>query len=164
MSTHILLSHLFATFKLTPPFRFHRLLGNPKEKETLGGLLLNTRVVQLQLGRIDVRFKKPFSLRSWLDAEKGRRIEKAKTTHSQPKQEQSVLLRALGYQVLSDINSAAVIMPAALVGTVLLTIRGRGVGKAELVQRVGWLRNAIEARGGKVADFAGMEIGEVVDR
>jgi hypothetical protein len=55
-------------------------------------------------------------------------------------------------------------MPAALIGSVLLTIRGRGVGRRELIKRVAWLRSAIEARGGRVAEFAGMDIEQVVDR
>lgn len=101
------------------------------------------------------------------------------------RKEQAKLLRTLGYRVLSDINHAAVIMPAALVGTVMLTIRGRvrsaryslsraaadsdpiasqGVGKDELLSRVEWLRTAIERRGGKVVDFAGMDLESVVDR
>ncbi|CDR42043.1 RHTO0S06e09098g1_1 [Rhodotorula toruloides] len=144
----------------------NELLGNPKEKETLTGLLLNTRVVQLQLGRIDVRFQKPFSLRGWLDEQKKRRS----TSTTSPlggtgiKNDQSVLLRALGYEVLAGINDCAVIMPAGLVGTVMLTIRGRGVGKSELVSRVVWLKKAIEARGGRVADFGDMSPEEVVER
>jgi hypothetical protein len=79
-------------------------------------------------------------------------------------------------------------MPAGLVGTVMLTIRGRvrpavesiraarqasranlyslwqGIGKRELVAKVVWLKSAIEARGGKVADFGEMTVEEVVDR
>lgn len=55
-------------------------------------------------------------------------------------------------------------MPAALVGSVILTIRGRGVGRSELINKVGWLREAIVARGGRVAEFAGMDMASVVDR
>ncbi|KDE03677.1 hypothetical protein MVLG_05866 [Microbotryum lychnidis-dioicae p1A1 Lamole] len=143
----------------------NELLGNPKEKETLTGLLLNTRVVQLQLGRIDVRFQKPFSLNGWIeDQNQRRRSQREPGAPVDAKKEQAVLLRALGYQVLSDINKVAVIMPAALVGTCMLTIRGRGVGKMELLARVGWLIQAIEVRGGRVADFAGMDLETVVDR
>ncbi|KAM0748457.1 acyltransferase-domain-containing protein [Meredithblackwellia eburnea MCA 4105] len=145
----------------------NELLGNPKEKESLTGLLLNTRVIQLKLGRIDVRFKEPFSLKGYIAEQTERRAEMRRRTPGMEfnaKREQDVLLRSLGYQVLSDINKAAVIMPAALVGAVMLTIRGRGVGRNELIKRVSWLRNAIEARGGRVAEFAGMEIPEVVDR
>ncbi|SCV69844.1 BQ2448_1238 [Microbotryum intermedium] len=143
----------------------NELLGNPKEKETLTGLLLNTRVVQLQLGRIDVRFQKPFSLNGWIEEQnQRRRSQREPGAPVDAQKEQAVLLRALGYQVLSDINKVAVIMPAALVGTCMLTIRGRGVGKKELLSRVGWLIQAIEVRGGRVADFAGMGLETVVDR
>lgn len=51
----------------------NELLGNPKEKETLTGLLLNTRLLQLKMGRIDVRFQEPFSLKLYLEQEKARR-------------------------------------------------------------------------------------------
>jgi len=40
----------------------------------------------------------------------------------------------------------------------------KGVGKTELVARVKWLKAAIEARGGRVADFGDMSVEEVVDR
>lgn len=84
--------------------------------------------MQLKLGRIDIRFQKPFSLKAYLAEETARRHHKA-AEHPElkrdAKKEQVMLLRALGYQVLSDINRVSVIMPAALIGSVLLTIRGR---------------------------------------
>ncbi len=51
-----------------------------------------------------------------------------------------LLLKALGYRVLADINKVSVIMPAALIGTVVLILRGRGVSRSELIRRVEWLR------------------------
>lgn len=74
------------------------------------------------------------------------------------------VLRALGYRVLSDINDVSVMMPTALVGTVLLTLRGRGVGKAELVRRVEWLCERVRAKGGRVAHFYRAPTSVVVDR
>jgi glycerol-3-phosphate O-acyltransferase len=74
------------------------------------------------------------------------------------------LLRSLGYRVLSDINDVSVMMPTALVGTVLLTLRGRGVGKAELVRRVEWLCDRVRAKGGRVAHFYRYPTEVVVDR
>ena len=109
------------------------------------------------MGRIDIRFKEPFSLAGYI-------AEQAVQRRGSKRPQQTVLLRALGYRVLSDINSVAVIMPAALVGTVLLTIRGRGVGRNELVRRVNGLIAKIKERGGKVANFDGMEIEEVVEK
>jgi glycerol-3-phosphate O-acyltransferase len=74
------------------------------------------------------------------------------------------LLRTLGYRVLSDINDVSVVMPTALVGTVLLTLRGRGAGKGELVRRVDWLSERVRAKGGRVAHFYGAPTEHVVDR
>lgn len=54
-------------------------------------------------------------------------------------------------------------MPTGLVGTVLLTLRGRGVGRNELIRKVIMLRNLIIQRGGSVAEI-GTEYGDVVDR
>lgn len=74
------------------------------------------------------------------------------------------LLRTLGFKVLSDINAVSVVMPTALVGTVLLTLRGRGVNKHELVRRVDWLSDRVRDKGGRVAHFAGAPTEVVVQR
>lgn len=55
-------------------------------------------------------------------------------------------------------------MPSALVGTVILTLRGRGVGRNELIRRVEWLRRIIINKGGNVAEFGEMPTGVIVDR
>jgi hypothetical protein len=55
-------------------------------------------------------------------------------------------------------------MPTALIGTVLLTLRGRGVGKSELIRRVEWLSERVRAQGGRVAHFAGAPTHVVVER
>lgn len=66
--------------------------------------------------------------------------------------------------MLSEINDVSVIMPTALVGTVLLTLRGRGVGKTELIRRVEWLSERVRAQGGRVAHFANAPTNDVVHR
>ncbi|KAF8978632.1 hypothetical protein BGZ46_006253 [Entomortierella lignicola] len=141
----------------------NELLGIPKVKESLWGLLTNSRLLQLKMGRIDVRFAKPYSLREFMNSEIERREiknEQEKTNNAAKSQ----LLKSLGYKVLADINSVSVVMPTALVGTVILTLRGRGVGRSELIRRVEWLKREILSKGGRVANFSGMETGEVVDR
>ena len=55
-------------------------------------------------------------------------------------------------------------MPTALVGTVLLTLRGRGVNSHELVRRVEWLSDRVRDKGGRVAHFAGAPTEVVVER
>ncbi|KAI9486051.1 MAG: glycerol-3-phosphate acyltransferase [Benjaminiella poitrasii] len=135
------------------------LLGTPKEKESLWGVLTNSRLLQLKWGRVDVRLGKPYSLKEWLDDQiKMRGQVNTKLTCI------SVLLKSLGYRVLADINAISVVMPSALVGTVILTLRGRGVGRSELIRRVDWLRKIIDDKGGQVSEFHGMSTGEIVDK
>lgn len=113
-----------------------------------------------------VRFQKPWSLKQFMQDQATRRSSPGSLPFdpaNNPAQKYA-LLRALGYQTLSDINAVAVIMPAALIGTVLLTLRGRGISRGELIRRVIWLSDAIRKRGGRVADFGGMSVEEVVGR
>ncbi|KAJ1499841.1 hypothetical protein HMI56_004176, partial [Coelomomyces lativittatus] len=135
----------------------NELLGTPKQPESLGSLVNSTSVLQIKWGRIDVRFHAPWSLKEYLNSE----IERRKL--SQASMDRVVLLRALGYRVLSDINEVAVMMPSALVGTAILTFRGRGVSRSELSTRVDWLRKQILKKGAKVAEF-GDPTEVIVDR
>lgn len=147
------------------------LLGKPKKAESLLGLLSGgSSLLSLQMGKIDVRFKTPWSLRGFIDEQVKRREAPGPNgakveldLHNNPKHK-VILLKALGYRCLADVNQVGVIMPAALVGTVLLCLRGRGVGKADLSKRVDWLKASIIRRGFQVADFGQMTTTEVVDR
>jgi hypothetical protein len=44
-----------------------------------------------------------------------------------------------------------VAMPSAIIGTILLTIRARGITRKDLIEKFIWLRQEILKRGGKVA-------------
>jgi glycerol-3-phosphate O-acyltransferase len=127
------------------PSYVNELLGTPKEKESVFQLLNSVNLLQFKWGRIDVRFGEPFSLRDFIQAT--RNSGKLKNSPQEPQ-----LLQYLGYKILAEINKKSVIMPTALVGTVLLTLRGRGVGRNELLRRVTWLKSEIAARGGKTAE------------
>lgn len=147
------------------------LLGKPKEAESLLGLLSgSSSLLQLKMGRIDIRFDTPWSLQGFIKEQKdrraapGHRSEKVELDPVNNEHHRVLLLKALGYRVLGDINKISVVMPAALIGTVVLTLRGRGVSRSELIRRVEWLRQAIINKGFTVADFGAMKTGEVVDR
>jgi glycerol-3-phosphate O-acyltransferase len=143
------------------------LLGIPKKKENLADFLSASSILSLHLGRVDVRFHEPWSLREFLREQQGR-------TTSIPRQldlsflkkpdVRQRILRTFGYKILSDINAVSVVMPTALIGTVLLTLRGRGVGKTELIRRVEWLSDRVRAKGGRVAHFAGAPTAVVIER
>jgi len=143
------------------------MLGKPKQKENLTDFLSSSSILGMNMGRVDCRFHEPWSLREFIDAQLARTNAVAEAQDGIDKTKPEVrlrLLRTLGYKVLADINDASVVMPTALVGTVLLTLRGRGVGRSELARRVEWLCTRIVANGGNVADFHGMPTLEVVDR
>jgi glycerol-3-phosphate O-acyltransferase len=143
------------------------LLGVPKKKETLAEFLSASSVISLQLGRVDVRFHEPWSLRQFVQEQQSRISNNPVQSNIQSVDSPAIrlrILRTMGYKVLSDINAVSVVMPTALIGTVLLTLRGRGVGKAELIRRVEWLSDRVRAKGGRVAHFAGASTSVVVDR
>jgi 1-acyl-sn-glycerol-3-phosphate acyltransferase len=143
------------------------LLGQPKQKENLKDFLSASSVLSLKLGRVDVRFHEPWSLKEFVQNQQTRPSHSPNQDFAGGSSKANIrvrMLRTLGYKVLSDINSISVVMPTALVGTVLLTLRGRGVGKSELVRRVDWLCERVKAKGGKVAHFHGAPTSHVVDR
>lgn len=146
------------------------LLGVPKKKENLADFLSGgSSVLSLRLGRVDVRFHEPWSLRGFINEQ----ITRFSRSLSNPDVDwtdvknqmvRQKLLRTLGYKVLADINAVSVVMPTALIGTVLLTLRGRGVGRGELIRRVEWLSDRIRAKGGRVAHFGNQPLSVVIDR
>ena len=146
------------------------LLGVPKKKENLADFLSGgSSVLSLKLGRVDVRFNKPWSLRKFIENQLSKlpRVPKGLDTDHRNPEVRAVrekILRTLGYKVLGDINEVSVVMPTALIGTGLLTLRGRGVGKAELIRRVEWLTDRVRAKGGRVAHFGNAPLSEIVDR
>ena len=145
------------------------LLGQPKPKENLQDFLSASSVLSLKLGRVDVRFHEPWSLRDFIDGQQARILKDQLLatkgpTNMQTSESRVRLLRTLGFKILSDINAVSVVMPTALIGTVLLTLRGRGVGKSELIRRVEWLSERVRSKGGRVAHFAGAPTEVVLDR
>lgn len=119
-------------------------------------------VLSLKLGRVDLRFHEPWSLKTFINQQRERFNKLPQQISTQ--EDRLRLLRTLGYKVLSDINDVSVVMPTALVGTVLLTLRGRGVGRTELIRRVEWLSDRVRAQGGRVAHFGNLPTSVVVDR
>lgn len=141
------------------------LLGQPKKKEDLSGFLSASNVLSLKLGRVDIRFQKPWSLRAFIDEHKSRLMSRSLGNElSYDGALRRRLLTTLGYKVLAEINEVSVVMPTALVGTVLLTLTGRSVGRTELIRRVEWLSDRVKAQRGRVAHFAVVTIEQVVDK
>ena len=146
------------------------LLGVPKKKENLADFLSGgSNVLSLRLGRVDVRFHEPWSLRGFITDQINRLSKVPSAIHIDWQDTKNAvvrqkLLRTLGYKVLAHINDVSVVMPTALIGTVLLTLRGRGVGRAELIRRIEWLTDRVRAKGGRVAHFGNAPLSDVIER
>lgn len=155
------------------------LLGKEKQKENFSGFLSARKIMTLQMGRVDVRFHKAWSLREFLTnsiskeltksalrSERGILINLApdappealaalnKSGHILTQELKTRVLRSLGYKILADINDVSVVMPTSLIGTMLLTNRGRGMSKENLQRRVRWLMAQVKHHGGNLGDFA----------
>ncbi|KAL7746734.1 hypothetical protein RI367_007897 [Sorochytrium milnesiophthora] len=137
----------------------NELLGTEKQPESLEQLMNSTSVFQWKWGRIDVRFQDAWSLKDFISSEQQVRSPFSLDVPGNF----NTLLRALGYRVLSHINDVSVVMPTALVGTIILTSRGRGVSRDQLARSVDWLRTEILLKGGRVAEF-GDATDVIVDR
>jgi len=141
------------------------LLGRPKQKEDLASFLSAANILSLKLGRVDVRFHKPWSLRGFVEAQKAQALKRSPGDEVLSEQAlRRKILSTLGYQVLSEINDVSVVMPTALVGTVLLTLTGRSVGRSEMLRRVQWLGDHVRSAGGRVAHFDEETLEGVVDK
>jgi hypothetical protein len=111
-----------------------------------------------------MRFHEPWSLRGFITEQNTRLTKQPSEIQSYDAAHRRRLLTTLGFRVLKEINDVSVVMPTALVGTILLTLRGRGVGKSELVRRVNWLSDRVRAQNGRLAHFATNNTAAVVDR
>lgn len=142
------------------------LLGLPKKRENLYDFVSASSVLSLKLGRVDCRFHQPWSLKEFIQEQQVRAdtIPRNNNLNSDRTLSRQKILRILGYKILSDINAVSVVMPTALIGTVLLTLRGRGVGKAELIRRVEWLIDRVRSKGGRVAHFGSTPTSIVIER
>jgi 1-acyl-sn-glycerol-3-phosphate acyltransferase len=139
------------------------LLGADKQPESLSGVVSSASLLSLRLGRIDMRIGAPYRLSDFIKEE----IAAEKRINFNPDfnpEHRALLLQAFGFRVLSEIASATVIQPTAIVGTILLTLRGQGIGREEMLRRFEWLRREIVAKGGRVVDYGGMPLQLVVDK
>jgi len=150
------------------------LLGSTKKKESLIGVLGQGKhllaMPRSRYGNIHVRFAPGFSARSYIDNHVAvqRQVARNRANFNpvNTKADNQVLLKALAYHVLEEINRVSSLTPTALVGTVLLCTLGRGIGRRALINKVDWLRKEVVRSGGHMSrfyDFPGELTAEVVD-
>eukprot|EP01102_Stenamoeba_stenopodia_P020717 TRINITY_DN8189_c0_g1_i1.p1 TRINITY_DN8189_c0_g1~~TRINITY_DN8189_c0_g1_i1.p1 ORF type:complete len:750 (-),score=120.10 TRINITY_DN8189_c0_g1_i1:85-2334(-) len=141
------------------------LSGGFKKKERLfstlrrlSSIISNSALKVTCFGSVDVRIASPFSLREYVQRSPrdGDAMDSVGTIRKR-------LAYSVGYRVLYECNRVSVVLPAALVGTILLTHYQRGISRETLLSEVVWLRKEIISRGGKVADLTADSINLVVE-
>eukprot|EP00930_Biecheleria_cincta_P073586 TRINITY_DN60866_c0_g1_i1.p1 TRINITY_DN60866_c0_g1~~TRINITY_DN60866_c0_g1_i1.p1 ORF type:complete len:756 (+),score=132.13 TRINITY_DN60866_c0_g1_i1:22-2289(+) len=150
------------------------LLGDAKKKESLLGTLEQGKhllaMQRSRYGHIYVCVAPGFSAKSYIEQhttlQRSSAPARMRFDPGTSVSDRAVLLRAMAYHVLEEINRVSSVTPTALVGTVLLCSMGRGVGRTELIWKVEWLRREVGRSGGHVSCFFGFPgelAAEVVD-
>ena len=108
------------------------LSGRDKDQENITELLRASQVLRSRYGRVYLNFDDSFSVREFLlehhvDLENGFKNE----------EERKMVVKRLGYRVLTGINHAMVATPSAVVATALLGNSRRGISRQTLLRRVG---------------------------
>ncbi len=120
--------------------------GGEKKSESVGELLKTTQVLIHKYGRMRVQFARPLSIREELEG--ADLFDRCKAG------DEEALDRAVkvcAFKILHGINDAGVITPTALVAAVLLTKVQRGISRADLLMRVGYILDVASRRGAVLA-------------
>ena len=80
------------------------------------------------IGRITIRIAKPFTVNDYINTQITHRSSARFAPRTNP-QHRHQLAKMLGYRILEDINERTLITPTALVATILLASRGRGINR-----------------------------------
>lgn len=123
------------------------LLGEEKTKESLGRILKGAKILRMNFGKIYVAIDTPISLKEYTS-----RFPTLDPFNLPA--ERFAVVKSLGYEIVNRLQERLVIMPTALVATVMLMQR-RGVSEDELVSRVEWLRDKIIHKGVRVGGLEG---------
>ncbi len=118
--------------------------GGEKKKENLGGLLRTPKVLTSRYGRIYLQVDEPVSLKAFFEE---RRVD----PHNHTEQQRRELVQVLAHRIVYGIARAATITPAALVSAAVLAHRRRGLSRAEVKDRIAFLRRFCEHTGARLS-------------
>ena len=114
------------------------LLGEFKEKDSIWSLMQTFRVMKQNFGKVHITHSAPIFLKQF-----SQNIDKNST------------LDLLSYEIMYRLQEASVVMPTAIVSSILLITR-RTIGEDELITQVDWVNDEVKNRGFKVS---GLESG-----
>ena len=116
------------------------LSGQPKQRESLLGLLSAVRVLRRHFGKVYVNFGAPLPLADWLDAH-----HPDWRTASSEGDWQRAAVGAIALELSRRINAAAVVNPANLVGLALLAMPRATAGLDVLARQIEHLQALVES-------------------
>jgi glycerone phosphate O-acyltransferase/fatty acyl-CoA reductase len=111
------------------------LLGLPKIKESFVRIIKATSTFFCDYGRIFMNFHEPISLKQYINRQMA--VEKAKGKVMDPFSDNNAkkyFLNKLGHEIVWSLNKSLVIMPTAIVATILLLHR-KGISEDLLVSQ-----------------------------
>ena len=139
------------------------LMGAKKQKETVSGIfeqLKSMLTLSSPMGGVHVRIAKGFSIKDYITKYNAKKQQVGSPLDIM---QRISLFKSAAYKVMDDINNISTVTPTSVVATVLLTTRGRGVGREELIHKSEWLKKEIEANGGHVCWPASLSTMDVID-
>lgn len=155
------------------------LSGGSKTKERLipvirriSSLLHRAATKVVCFGRVDIRIAEPISLRELIHSILRKESNIAQVSHVlqdnslEKLRGNDAIVKSIaysaGFQVLRACNDASVVLPTALVASILLSYHQRGITAESLLEQVNWLRDQVIARNGKVVPYTPDSINLVV--
>lgn len=130
--------------------------GGDKQPENLGSLLRTPRVLRSKYGRLYLQFGQILSFEDLfqqtakLDREDGTFDAAAEDRELSPA-ERRALVHRIAHRCTYEINRVAMVTPAALAATALMSHRGRGIARRDLLERARVLLAAFDRLGARVA-------------
>jgi len=107
------------------------LSGGEKQKENIGGLLKTPKVLRSKYGRLYVQFGELLEFEDVLEELAGTDEDGRPRRDVKPPERRN-LVQTIGHRVVYEIDRVTVVTPAALVATVVLAHRRRGITDSEL--------------------------------
>jgi len=138
------------------------LLGSKKRKENLFDVVGQAQHLlamrRSRYGNIHIRIAPGFSAKEYAETQVALQRHIGIRPSFDPRistGDREVLLKALAYHVLYEINRVSSVTPTALVGTALLCTLGRGIGRFDLIRKVDWLQKVVVRSGGHLSALHG---------
>ena len=125
----------------------YELLGEQKVKESLARVIKGVSVLNMNFGKIYIDICQPFSAKKYIQQYVENQKEKI-DPYGNPSQRYPIT-KSLGQEVVYRLNEGLVIMPTAMVSSVILLHR-KGISEENLHNKIEWLVDQLQMRKTKV--------------